>query len=464
MLSFSDATGNFLNRIGRLGKLVSLADAYGENLVTYFTDETDGAVGQYNDESDLQALLGSTYQSFANSPAGVGGYMQSVAAATLSRMIFRDNPIILATLNGVNTPVSLLELIRQMSVAGASVLAPTITATPGTFTGYGSGVLVASTKRARDGAVMENSYAETLTAFCSGDSYSGTASAGNEPFTVYGIGAGSTFAFTYPAGSGATVGINAVDGSVDGSTGNILYNSGFDAFTSNVPDLWTLAVGTAGTNVFEETTEIYGTGTSLRILGDGTLVSLNQEFDVSTGTPLELDNRTQYAVNLWMKRDGGAAWGSGQLTVDLVDVGNTVIQDAAGNNNSASFDLTTLSTSFAAFNAVFRTPVDLPGRYFLRYRLTSAVPVGRNLYIDRTAFAETTQVYTSGPSVALFSGDVPFLTLDNVSCVVTNSRGAAGSLDTFQTLFARLFPDMMSQELLLPSSATPTVSDLLITR
>jgi hypothetical protein len=464
MLSFSDATGNLFNRIGRLGKLVSLSDAYGENLVTYFTDVTDGAVGQYDTESDLQALLGSTYQSFANSPSGVGGYMQGVAASTLSRMIFRDNPIILATLNGINTQVSLLELIRQMSVMGASVLAPTITATPGTFTGYGSGVLVASTRRALDCAVMENSYAETLTAFCTGDSYSGTATAGNEPFTVYGVGAGATFAFTYPAGSGATRGINAIDGSVDGSAGNILYNSGFDAFTSNTPTYWTIAVGTAGTNVFEETTEVYGDGSSLRILGDGTLVSVTQEFNVSTGTPLTLDNRTQYAVNLWMKRDGGAAWGSGQLTVDLVDVGNTVIPDVDGNPNSVAFDLTTLSTTFAAFNTTFRTPINLPDRYFIRYRLTSAIPVGRNLYIDRTALGETTQVYTSGPSVALFSGDTPFLAQDNVPCVVTNSRGVAGTLDTFQTLFARLFPDMLSSELLLPSSATPTISDLLITR
>ena len=462
MLSFSDATGNLFNRIGRLGKLVSISDAYQAETVTYFTDTTVGATAQYNAEADIQATIGGDYQSFANVPSGMGGFVSGVAQATLSRMVYRDNPMFGMTLDTINNPVALAELLRQMTEAGASVLATPCTATPPAIVGFGTGAVVASVIRPFDGRTLENCFSEVIRVACVADSYNGGATAGSEPFTAYGVGTSGNFDFTWPNGSGCAAPVSATDGSVSGAAGNELTNSGFDAFTGDAPDDWTINVGSAGTDFFEEVTEVYGTGKALRVLGTGVLVSIQQAFGSSAGTPNTLTEQTSYAVNLWMKRDGGVQFGTGTLVVDLIDDGGTVTEDIAGVPNTATFDLTTLNTFYAAFNAVFRTPL-VVGTVFLRYRLTVGTPAGRSFYIDRTALAEMTQTYTAGPFVAVFSGDVPFLANDYCPVTVVNPRGAGGSADTFQTLFARLFPDMIDSGVMLNSSATPTISDTLIT-
>lgn len=431
--------------------------------LTNFTNTTTGVVAQFNGESDLQALIGSAYIGSLNSISSVGSLAASVAEATLNRMVFRDSPRISQTLESLNVLDSLTELIRQMKVAGATVLAQTIAATPSANTGTGNGIVNASVRRASDGLVLENAFAETLLLTCDSDSYAGGATAGNEGFTLTGTGSQSNvFAFDWPLGSDASTSLSAIDGAQDNASGNLLTNSSFEDWTSNVPDNWSLEIGTAGTDIVQETGNVFAGSSALRITGDGaTLTRLVQRFDISTGTVAELSSQTQYSFNLFIRRDGTAP-AAGVLTVDLVDQNGTVIQDAAGTSNTFNIDLTALTTSYASYTGDFRTPVIMPTTVYLRLRLSTALTTGRSVYVDLCSLGEFTQAYTSGPFVAVHAGATPFAVNDFFTMAVTNSRGSGGTLDSFQSLAYRLFPDIGSNELLLPSSSSPTIADALI--
>lgn len=472
-LSFADAIGNLFNRLGKLGLLLKQVRTYQDAQLTNMTDTTSGVVGQFNGESDIQAIMGSSYIGLLDAGgSNILGVAQNIAQATVNRMVFRDSARLNQTLQTSNTTASLIEMIRQMKVAGASVLAMTVTATPQTvtgqpgpqFTGTGDGIIVASVKRALDGATLENSFAETLTVTCDNDSYLGGATVANEGFSITGTGQQTNLsAFNWPLGSNAQTSLSAIDGNSDNSAGNILTNSSFEKWTANVPDNFELVTGTAGTDIAREGGIIYDGTYSAKITGDGsTLTQIRQKFDDSTGTSGTLEPLTQYAFNIFVRRDGTAA-AAGVLTVDLADSGGNVLKDMAGNDNSFTIDLTNLTTSFAAYNGTFRTPIIMPSSLYLRLRLSTALTTGRSVYFDRAALGLMTQSTNFGPYAAVFSGAAAFVLGDYAKVAITNSRGAGGTLSTWQTLFARLFPnDMYGNGLLLPSSSTPTISDNLI--
>lgn len=466
MLSFTNGVGNLFSRLGRIGKMLAEVREYQLAQLVNMTDTTYGVVAQFDAESDIQAIMGSSYIGLLDAGgSNILSTAQTLANQTVNRMVFRDNPRLNQTLTDTNTTASLVEIIRQMRVAGASVLAMTVGASASAFTGVGNGTVVCSVRRPVDGAVLENAFAENLLTVCSSDSYVGGATAGNEGFTVTGTGSqGNYAAFNWPLGSNCQIGLSAIDGSQDDSAGNLLTSSSFESFTNNVPDNWTLEAGTAGTNIAYEQTITFDGGGSLAIIGDGsTLTEIRQQFDSSTGTSGILSPLSQYAFNVWARRDGTAP-AAGVITVDLCDSTGTVVNDMAGNPCSFTIDCTTLLTTWAPFSGTFRTPLVMPASTFVRVRLSTALTNGRTVYLDRAGMGAMQQAYLAGPFLAVFSGATPFNQNDYATVAVTNSRGAGGSIDTFQTLFARLFPSAAySLGLLLPSSNVATISDTLIT-
>ena len=352
-----------------------------------------------------------------------------------------------------------------MREQGKTVLALTITATPsGSFSGNGNGALITSVKRAFDGLALDNTFSETVSFTCTADSYTGNRSAGNESFSVTGEGNQSAFlAFDWPLGSGASGTLSVIDGNSNNTKNNLLTNSGYENWTANIPDNWTLQVGTAGTNINREGGLTYDGTYAMRITGDAgsALTEIRQRFNNTAGTLGALLPLTQYAFNTYARRDGIVP-GAGVWRVDLLNADGSVIADEAGVANTFDITLADLTTAYVPYGGVFRTPRVMPSVYYLRQRLSTALTDGRSVYFDKAALGTTGQHYLSGPSYALFAGSVPFQQGDYTSCVVTNSRGAAGTLNTFQTLFARLVPTMMNSGLLVPSSSSPTISDGLI--
>lgn len=467
MLSFLNANENLFNCIGSVGGMLELADSYMASQLTIMTDPATGAVIQFNNESDIQAIIGGSYQGVLNTTGGSAGTVaQQVSVAILNRKIFRDTPQLGQTLTSFNTLGSLQEVIRQMTIAGATVLAMTVTASPQPFVGTGNGIIVGNVSRPSDGRVQELSYSENLTLTCTNDSYTGNATQGNELFALTGTGQQTNlFTFDWPLGSNASTNLNAIDGNSNNNNGNILTNSGFSDFTANAPNNFSITVGAAGTNIFQETTLVYdGSMSALRITGDagGTLTSLQQVFGLGAGTRGTLSPVTAYGVNIFARRDGVIP-AAGVLTIDLIDGGNNVILDQLGNPNSFTINLTLLTTNYLSYTGSFRTPLEMPSTYYLRMHLTTALTNGRSVYFDKLSLGDMTQAYPSGPFISVHAGSIPFVQGDTGVCVINNSRGAGGSLSTFQTLFQRFFFGfMMQNELLLPSSATPTISDNLI--
>ena len=464
-ISFADSTGALFNRLGKLGLLIKQARTYQTSQLTNFVDTTNGVVAQYNAESDIQAMAGGAYIGVLNSMSGVGSLCQSMAAVTVNRMVYRDNPQQNQTLQNSNTLASLLEVIKQMEAASASVLAMTVSGSVTSFTGTGNGVVNFSTKRPSDGRTLENAFGEKVTFTCTSDSYTGRAVEGNESFSLRGVGNQTDyFAFDWPLGSNARVNVNAIDGSTSAASGNLLTNSGFDTWSSGSPSNWTVVTGTAGVDYSQESTIIFGGTSSLKLTGDGaTETCFKQKFnDGTNGTTSEIDETTQYSVCLFLRR-GGTPVSDGVLTVDLIDGGDNVLQDEAGVSNSFTIDLTGLTTEFAAYKGVFRTKAVLPSTVYVRLKLTTPITSGVDVYVDVMSMGEMQQLYRSGPFFAVHSGGEPFVVGDYAECTITNGRGSGGTLDTFQTLMARLFPnEVYGNELLLPSSDTPTISDGLI--
>lgn len=447
----SEPAGLF-NRLGKIGRFLKDTNVY--QLGNFQTDLLAVAYG-YTAEPDLSAPL---TQSGDSSRISIGSFMsqlQSAALSTVNRMVWRDTGN-----SRDNIALNLAELIRQMKDASASVKVCTITMSASAITGTGNGWVVTSTKRG-DGLVQENTFAEVGILKCIGDAQLGGATAGNETFRFQGdVAQGNTFHWEWPLGSGANTSLSATNATKDNSANNLLTNSGFETFTStNTPSKWTIAAGAAGTEFFSSTTA-YSGSKSLKIVG-GTAVnaSLTQTFNSSSGTAGKLKPLTQYAHSFAIKADVVPA--SGVLTIDLIDGSNAVINDDQGIANSYTVTLSAISTSWAKYTGVFRTPKVLPSTMKLRVRLSTVLPSGSNVFLDHMAMPEMTRLYLGGPYLSIFSGSTAFIKDDYWSIATTNDRGTATYQATFQTLFDRLF-NMRQYELMLPSAASPTIGDTLM--
>lgn len=463
-------TGGLFTRIGRFGKIAQDMRIYQG---TTLPADVLSLMAQYQstrltDVSDVPAAQ-------VTSQASVEGIMATLVAdaqKTLIGMVFDDKPTAANTLAS-----SMQEVISQMKTAAASVKQQTVTATAAAFAtpvaNAGNGTMVVSTKRG-DGLVQENLFAEAEYVICTSDSFSGGTPVGQEQFTYTGAPAQpDVWSNLYPAGSGGSQTITAVDASQyqQGGIGNYLKNGDMETFTTpNIPDNWAVLVGTAGTDFAKDTGTVFDGAADLKFIG-GTAVlsSLAQQFNNAAGTTIALQPDTAYVVNFWIKADVVPA--SGVLTVDLVDGTNTVINDDQAVANSLAITLSGITTSYVAKNAFFRTPRSLPSAVKLRVRISTVIPGGTNIFFDRLAFTQGVLLYTGGPYGAIFSGQTTAKFVgpagglnaypDGFTLTTTQDYGGASNLSTFQQLFERLF-GMRAMGLLLPSSGAPTVADSLI--
>lgn len=465
-ISIVGTPASLFNVLGRIAAVVKNLRAYQDQQLSAMIDPSVGIVAGLDDEADVQAVTGAGYIGALSSSGGsVGPLMQQQAAAVVNRLVFRDAPRLGQTLTQSSTLASLQEVIRQMKAGGFTVRRCSVSCVPGVFSAPATGdaVITASAVRPFDGLPLENVYAEQVNVVCDQDSYLGGATAYQESMRITGTGSqGDVFGFDWPLGSNASMNLGLIDGAVDAGGGNLLTNSGFDAFTDDVPDNWTVINGTAGTDFAEETSSIFRGASALKLIGtaSATLVSLRQGFDSTAGTVGQLGAAQQVSLAVWMRRDA-LALASGTLRVSLLDGNGNVMSDQAGNANVQDFDLTTLTVDYAPFTAVFRTPLSITGAS-LQFELTVAVPDGRAVYLDLMSLGLMGQMYTSGPFFAGHSGQVPSVVNDQTSVQILNGRGAGGTLDTWQTALARLFPEVIGNELLFPSSNSPNVADSLI--
>jgi len=362
----------------------------------------------------------------------LAAYQASPTSFLTSLQTLADSTIIKATND--NTPLSsqtraaaMAALVTAMTAQSATVNASLPAA--GTVTAVGSPTgtpsIVLSVKNGK-GQLCEYALPETVTFKCTADAQSGGATARRETLTVTTPAARSDALFwDWPKGTASSKTVTAIDSALDATAGsNLLTNSDFESFTSNLPDSWTVLVGTAVTTI-DDSTDSYSGSKALTFIGNGSeLTSICQNI---TG----LSPSTQYLVNCWIKCDVVPA--AGVLQLNLIDGSNTIINDDAGTANTVSKTLSAATTGYVALSGAFRTPAVLPGTIKIRVRLSTAMSSGSILFIDDLAMCVPTRLYTGGPDFAVFAGATNLIANDTWTSAITNTWGE------FQKYFERTF-------------------------
>lgn len=449
------------------------------NFATIETDYSQGTALYQAIEGIQQAMA-----SFFQSSNSIFSDFQTRVKNTLLAMYSIDQGLSanLPLQQLTTTPLGtvLVELIRQMNSASASINQSTVSLGAQTALGSPTGnpIIVGSLLNPQ-GLTYQTPFAETLNFKVTADSF-GTATAGNEPVAVTGQPAvQDVFSPNWPGGSGASISLNCVDGSKNNSAGNVLQNSDFlTATTANNPDNWTIQVGAAGTDVFQTTSGTYTTsGGALQFTGTGSalLDAVTQSFNTTPtttvgagGTSYKLLPSTVYTVNGWVKCSATPV--AGVLELALIDGSaypGTVIQNDQGANNLFTKSLTAVSTSYVNFNGVFVTPAKMPTTtpYRLRLRLSTAIDSGKSCYVGRLSMAPAKQLYKGGPWLSIHSGNTNVVdgpTPDAWTMAVSNTPGLFAIWLERLLGLRSLGAGVGGDALIIPYSGAPTIADSLI--
>lgn len=457
-----------LGRTGRAGYMI----ASGQN--GQGTPFTQLAGYAYVNPAWIASLTQSYDSLIRGQSQGMSSWTQ-ICQTILQQFVTADVPAY-----GLSLDTSLRYLIEDMTAQGATFAACTVGKTvTGDSANVGTGVCAVSTTR-YDGLVFQNTFAEESTLAITDDSYTGSATAGQEPWTwngaanvsslLTGTGVG-LWDWDWPTGSGASATGNVVSADQDASTtGNLLTNSDFEDWTSGAaspPDYWAVSSGAWGTGVQRGATALTGTYSVEWVAGTGATPAITQQFDSSdstgatAGTSATIDAYSTVFVNVWLRAAGVVT--AGVLTVDLVDDAGSVINDQQGTPNSGTVTLSTLTPGdWEATTFEFRTKIVMPSIARLRIRISTAL-TGANVSMDDVVCCYPTQLYPGGPSAAVFAGGTDFEALpdpDAFTLTFTNNRAGASYGATWQTLMYRIF---QNPDLIFPYNGGGTISDTLIT-
>lgn len=413
----------------------------------------DGIQGQYL--SAQQDLISGSYSLYSKRDSmrqaltGACSDLQTLAINTVIRMVDDD-----AVLISKDLPTAMTELIRQM-VVSADTIKYNVTSgsVAAASTNTGNPTFLVSLVNT-NGARLEYVYPETIECKCTSDAGLG-ATAGSEPFSVTGeVAVTNPLDWNWPKGSGRSTSLTLVDPTVNSGT-NLLYNSSFEAWggvpqsDANCPTRWTKLVGSLGTSIVKDVTNVYRTGSTaaVKFVGDGAeLTSISQTFGDSTnGTSTTLKPDTVYAFNARLYTATHPA--AGVLVASLLTSGGTVINDDTGTANTITTTLSGVSdATWTAMSGFFRTPKVFASGYKLAIRLTTAMTNARVITIDDVALTTASSLYTGGPWIAGFRGSTDVVKNDQMNVTIAQDNGGI-----FQTYFDRLF-GMRNMGLQIPSA------------
>lgn len=380
-------------------------------------------------------------------------YLNSLAVGTLQAMCRDDSARpVTDTLSGWFD-----KLNRDMSGGSNTFNRPTVTATvtlPGT--NIGDGYLIASVVDPVDGISRYYAYAEVIRFECTGDSFSGSATAGSETFTAWGETSVPKSAYNWPKGSGAQTSYTAIN--VD--TDDMLTDGGLEAWGgtgNNTPTSWSLH-GTAGTHITRGSSSPYDGNYYCIFTGDGsTTVGIYQAItDV-------VQSDTNYAIQFWVKLPSGTlSTGSPtSLRVALTDGSGTVLNDNASSAQSSSITASTLNgyTSWTRVGVVLRTPRNLPTVTRLEFKfITNALDNAKAVYLDQVDMVEMTEFYPGGPYFAVIAGATEFALRDKFTATIANDKGVTNFVRCLDRVF-----ELADNNIRLQTAASFTVNDNLIT-
>ena len=421
-------------------------------------------------QSDLHLIgeLTRKYDSAINSTGTLFPVLQKAANDILIEMV--DDDLIRTNGGGLEEKTvrgALRELIRQMVAGSADVDDSTITIASVTAGGSnkGNGTLVLSSLASQIFA-PNNVHSPTIPtelvrSTCMVDSYDKRIAVGAEKFRIQGQRRERRNSKDWPKGSGLDYHFTAANpnyenGSIPGA--NVLRNGNFESFTSNAPDFWTIAVGSAGSTV-DDTTTAYTGSTALEIDADGSAaVKLTQSLGTLGATNGTIKADTPYTLSFAV-RTNGASLTAGVLRVYVTD-GSAVLNNGDADRKMQIEiqynEVGALTATYQLKTRACMTPKAISKGAFFVVETSTAFNSGVELYIDNVMLAEMHRPVAGGLACQMIPGSTAFATEDVFTTQVTNNREGE-----FQTEFDRFF-DMEAKGFALPADASPSLSDGLI--
>lgn len=454
---------------GRLGKLFGMAETIRTHQANLRTEYAD-VISQYSD-ADMYMVGNITrdIEARINDSERLLRLIRQDAEATLIEMV--DDDLVSSYGGGLEHKTkqnALRELIRQMDSGSSSVDGTTITI--GTITAGGSNV---GNGKMLISALASQTYAPTVVdypsvktelirATCVNDANASFISEQAEEFEVVGQRAERHLDEDWPKGSGLRHRVFVANPNYDNGVGpgeNTLRNSNFELFTSNDPNFWTIATGSAGTTVKLTTTSYTGTN-ALEIDADGsTAVKLTQAFNSQSGSMGRIKPDTVYSLSFAVRRVGTAT--AGNLKVYVTD-GSAVLNNADTNRkmeisipyNSASY----MQTTYQIATLVCMTPKSIPKGAYIVIETDTPFNSGCSVLIDHMCLAEMHRQSPGGIAYQLIPGSTRFAYDDQFTSQITNNAEGEFTIE-----FDRFF-DMQTLGYALPSNyaGSETINDSLI--
>ena len=450
---------------GRLGRLFdhwASVKAYKDTLDTEIADTvTNYSGGDY----DQIGSLVKNHESRKKDADGIAHDLQAGAIKTLIDLV-DDN----YTIPKRNVYEAVAELVRQMLADSKTVDGNTVSVgtTAAGSSNVGNGTLVFSevapvldqAKNRPGNLHVQTIKSETITAQCLVDSTSKTVAEGSESFRIYGQGKIDPFNEDWPKGSGASISVPAATPRRNGGRGpakNVLHNSDFEEFTSNVPDRWTVATGTAGTHIYAAGSG--GTGSnSLRFVGDGsTNPKLTQTLRTTSGSLGQLNTDRPYTISFWIKYATAAP--SVATRVSVTSDGSTVYNaGTVGRAMQASVASGSVTTGWTLVTHKCWTPLSIGKNSVVTIDFSGNLANTSQIFIDDIVVAEMPTLGPGLGAVQVIPGTTAFRAGDSFTAAITNNYEGA-----MQKEFDRFF-DMQRLGLALPANTagSENIDDSLI--
>lgn len=380
-------------------------------------------------------------------------YLQGLSRNTLIAAVNDDRPIV------NDLPTAWTELIRQMVLNTESLasIASSIVVTP-SGSNVGNGIVALT---AKDGSgvaqdlMLPDVYFFQVTTDRSrgGTNYSEGLSIKGTPQ------ANSPTDASYPLGTAVNTSTNFYNPA--SPSFSLTVDPAFANWSTNTPTNWTIASGTAGTNVFQQADDPYGgAGLSARLHSTGSLIKLRQTITVTPNTVYAIAGKVKVAT------DAGT---HGQVTLSLVDGSGNVITDVSGGNCTVTSPSTAsiADSAWHSFQGFVVTPTVTPTQVNveIRFHKASTFATGADntneVYVDHVHMSTAKQLYTSGPYYFAYSSTIPAVTGDLYTATVTiPSSGAAYPLRLVVGLDRLLNIRNLSPRI--PTSGSPTQDDSLV--
>jgi len=439
-------TGGLFTRLGKeIVEVQRVVSAYGSSL----NSGVEAIWDQFpNSDQDAIAIDGinSAREAYRTVHGSYTSFLNSAMSNTIIQQVNRDT-----TLSSKTLAVALSTLIAQMIDNTDSLNKPTVSGVVTPWASNKGNAVVNVTTTNQYGVQLDMALTETIKLLVTNDvSTGGTQYA--ETMSITGQPTRISTDYQYPGGSGASGSMNITNAETTG----LLTDGGFESWTTNTPNYWTITVGSAGTNIFKETTNVVKGSSAMKMTSDGsTLVTFRQA--VSSAI---LPNKV-YAFNVWGLMSANDA--SGVVRFRLTNSSGTTLTDDAGNSLSKSVTMNGGSgfsnSSFGQQYAFWSTPRQLPtdGIVYFEVAFTTSPTSGRSLYLDQLGFVLATQLYAGGPFCAGFSKSTSNSKGDYYSVAITNSF----TYNSFVMALDR-FLNLRQLGLYFPTSNSPTVPDSLI--